>query len=62
MGIVYIILIILALVCLLVAAATSSYSTTEGSRPGWARTNWLALGIAFWILVTLLQMITGVTR
>lgn len=46
MTIVLFLLLILALVCFLIAAFVGH---AGGERP-WARTNFIALGLAFWVL------------
>lgn len=47
------VLLVLALVCFLVAAIVG-YAAAPAEGRGWARTNFLALGLAFWVATALI--------
>lgn len=49
--------LILALVCFLVAAIVGYAVTPEGRPGGWTRTNFVALGLAFWVATALIALL-----
>ena len=49
------VLLVLALVCFLVAAIVGYAATPEGRVAGWSRTNFMALGLAFWVATALIS-------
>jgi len=53
---VIIILLVLALVCFLVAAVVgyAAAPAADGRPVGWVRTNFVALGLVFWVATQLL--------
>lgn len=49
------VLLVLALVCFLIAALVGYAAAPADGRPvGWARANFLALGLAFWVATALI--------
>ena len=47
------VLLVLALVCFLIAAI-AGYAASDGTAGGWHRTNFVALGLAFWVATALI--------
>jgi len=49
------ILLIAGLVCFLIAAIVGhAHHPAEGPGPAWGRTNFMALGLAFWIITAII--------
>jgi|tagenome__1003787_1003787.scaffolds.fasta_scaffold17737807_2 ABC-type transporter Mla subunit MlaD len=54
MAALHVILLILALVFFIVAAVVGYTAAPDGARPGWHRTNYVAVGLACWVATELL--------
>jgi hypothetical protein len=58
--VVTLILLIAGLVCFLVATIVGHHHhPAEGTAPTWGRTNFVALGLAFWILTEIIGAFPG---
>lgn len=57
MSVFNLVLLILALVCFLVAAIAGHAGPADGRPAGWARTNFVALGLALWVLTIVLTAV-----
>jgi len=53
------ILLIAGLVCFLVATIVGHHHPVDGTGPAWGRTNFVALGLAFWIVTAIIAAFPG---